>query len=121
MRLPLLKAQRVESGLKMAADAVDADQHQRAQAVQRGGAKLVLVEDAAAGAAAPFGAAWPLALAAAGAAAPLVLAAGSSPMTEVVFGAQLAPRSSSSTSRASSFSSVKKLFQLESTDCGSLR
>jgi hypothetical protein len=29
----------------MAADAVDADQHQRAQAVQRGGAKLVLVED----------------------------------------------------------------------------
>ena len=44
MRLPLLKAQRVESGLEMAADAVDADQHQCAQAIQRGGAQLVLVE-----------------------------------------------------------------------------
>jgi hypothetical protein len=44
MRLPLLKAQRVESGLEMAADAVDADQHECPQAVQRSGAQLILVE-----------------------------------------------------------------------------
>ena len=94
-----LQAERVEPGFEVAAHAVGADQHQRAQGRDGGGADLIAR-------------ARPAACAGSGAAVSGSLKLGR--------GAQEAPVASSSTARASSFIAPNRSAKLGSTEAGSV-
>ena len=93
-----LQTERVELGLEVAAHAIGADQHQRAQRRDDGGADLVRGKTACAAG----------------------LAAAASGSLKLGRGAQDAPLASSSTARASSFIAANRSAKLGSTEAGSV-